>query len=97
MAIIVWLLASASLLLSFAFYAPFSPNVPVISRNILVKSAEPNAGDDLPVVEPHPDRYVKKSMNREANILIDGWVYLMGEQLSLNAHQKEILLAISRQ
>ncbi|KAL9117969.1 MAG: hypothetical protein Q9187_005488 [Circinaria calcarea] len=52
---IVLLLASASLLLSPAFCAPFSLNTPVIARNVLAKRAHPDTGDDFPDTEPHPN------------------------------------------
>ena len=51
---IVSLLACASLLLSPAFCAPFSPNPPTIDRNTHAKRAEPNTGNDHPDVAPHP-------------------------------------------
>lgn len=56
---IVSFLACASLLLSPAFCAPFSPNAPVIARNVLAKRAEPNTGDDFPDTEPHPNNLDK--------------------------------------
>ena len=56
---IVLLLASASLLLSPAFCAPFSPNAPVIARNVLAKRADPDTGDDLPDTQPHPNNLDK--------------------------------------
>lgn len=56
--LVSWL-AYASLLLSPAICAPFSPNAPVVARNILAKRTEPNTGDDLPDTEPHPNNLDK--------------------------------------
>lgn len=56
---IVSLLACANLLLSSAFCAPFSPNVPVVARNVLAKRAEPDTGDDFPDTKPHPNNLDK--------------------------------------
>ena len=50
-------------------------------------------------------RYVKKSIDgsrsqwieRPIGRLMREWIYLTGEQLSINAHQKEMLLAITSQ
>lgn len=54
------MLACASLLLSSAFCAPFSPNAPVVARNTLAKRTEPSTGDDdFPDVEPHPNELDK--------------------------------------
>ena len=46
--------AWAILLFSPAFCAPFSPNPPVITRNVLAKRAEPATGDDFPDIGPRP-------------------------------------------
>lgn len=48
-----------SLLLSPAFCAPFSPNAPVVARNVLAKRAVPDTGDDFPDTEPHPSNLDK--------------------------------------
>lgn len=56
---IVSLLACASLLLSPVFCAPFSPNAPVVARNVLAKRANPDTGDDFPDTDPHPNNLDK--------------------------------------
>ena len=56
------------------------------------------------VAEPSQNKRKKARIliNRSVNNTIDGYVnewviYLSGEQLSINAHQREILLATSSQ
>ena len=49
------LLALVGLLPLCSSCAPFSPNPPAITRNVLSKRAEPSTGDDLPDIEPHPN------------------------------------------
>lgn len=55
-----WLLACTSLLLPTGLSAPFgpsySPNTPVLIRNVLSKRAEPTTGDDLPDTPNHPNQ-----------------------------------------
>jgi hypothetical protein len=54
------LLTCASLLLPTGLSAPagpsYSPNTPVISRNVLSKRTEPTTGDDLPDTPNHPNQ-----------------------------------------
>ena len=42
-------------------------------------------------------RQVNNKIDESIDGCVDEWIYLTGEQVSINAHQKELLLAISSQ